>query len=216
MNMPLSLSTAPAHSTEPSMQDADPILELRNLSKTFGEVEALRGVELAVQPGEFVTVVGPSGCGKSTLFNIVSGLEEPDSGSTLRFERRSVMAKSLLGRVSFMPQRDLLLAWRNVIDNAILPLEIEGANRAEARAEAERMLPEFGLAGFADKYPHELSGGMAPARGADADLYVQARSDAARRAFRSARCPHPRDDAALVARGLAEAQAHGAVHHPRC
>lgn len=142
------------------MQDADPILELRNLSKTFGEVEALRGVELAVQPGEFVTVVGPSGCGKSTLFNIVSGLEEPDSGSTLRFESRSVMAKSLLGRVSFMPQRDLLLAWRNVIDNAILPLEIEGANRAEARAEAERMLPEFGLAGFADKYPHELSGGM--------------------------------------------------------
>ncbi len=138
----------------------EPILDLRKFSKTFGEVQALDGVELTVQPGEFVTVVGPSGCGKSTLFNIVAGLEEPDSGSVLRFEGQSVHAKQLLGKVSFMPQRDLLLAWRNVIDNAILPLEIEGANRSQARAEAQRMLPEFGLAGFADKYPHELSGGM--------------------------------------------------------
>ncbi len=146
---------------EAAMTDtAEPILDLRTLSKTFGEVKALNGVDLKVQPGEFVTVVGPSGCGKSTLFNIVSGLEEPDSGSVLRFEGRSVMARDLLGKVSFMPQRDLLLAWRNVIDNAILPLEIEGANRAEARREAERMLPEFGLAGFAKQYPHELSGGM--------------------------------------------------------
>ncbi|MCR8550596.1 ABC transporter ATP-binding protein [Salipiger sp. P9] len=146
---------------EPAMTPAEePILDLRKFSKTFGEVQALDGVELTVQPGEFVTVVGPSGCGKSTLFNIVAGLEEPDAGSVMRFEGQSVHAKQLLGKVSFMPQRDLLLAWRNVIDNAILPLEIEGANRAEARAEAQRMLPEFGLAGFADKYPHELSGGM--------------------------------------------------------
>ncbi|RWR29888.1 ABC transporter ATP-binding protein [Sinirhodobacter populi] len=137
-----------------------PLLDLRQLSKTYGSTQAVRGVDLAVQPGEFVTVVGPSGCGKSTLFNIVAGLEEPDSGSVVRFENRSVHSRDLLGRVSFMPQRDLLLPWRNVIDNAILPLEIEGGNRAEARAEAQRMLPEFGLAGFADKYPHELSGGM--------------------------------------------------------
>ncbi|MBT9385086.1 ABC transporter ATP-binding protein [Pseudooceanicola sp. CBS1P-1] len=140
--------------------DQKPILDLRNLSKTFGDMKALTDVNLAVQPGEFVTVVGPSGCGKSTLFNIVAGLEEPDTGATVRFEDRSVMAKDLLGRVSFMPQRDLLLAWRNVIDNAILPLEMEGANRAEARKEAARMLPEFGLSGFDGKYPHELSGGM--------------------------------------------------------
>ncbi|WP_434287081.1 ABC transporter ATP-binding protein [Celeribacter sp. SCSIO 80788] len=137
-----------------------PILNLRNLSKTFGDFTALANIGLTVQPGEFVTVVGPSGCGKSTLFNILAGLEEADGGSTIRFEDRSVMSKDLLGKVSFMPQRDLLLLWRNVIDNAILPLEMEGANRADARKEAERMLPEFGLAGFADKFPHELSGGM--------------------------------------------------------
>jgi len=137
-----------------------PILDLRNLGKTFGTTRALADVDLKVERGEFVTVVGPSGCGKSTLFNIVAGLEEPDGGSTLRFEDRSVAASHLLGKVSFMPQRDLLLAWRNVIENAILPMEIEGRSKAEARAEAERMLPEFGLAGFGDKYPHELSGGM--------------------------------------------------------
>lgn len=137
-----------------------PILDLRKLSKTFGKTTALADVNLKVEAGEFVTVVGPSGCGKSTLFNIVAGLEEPDYGSVLRFEDRSVHARDLLGRVAFMPQRDLLLQWRNVIDNAVLPLEIEGTSKAEARAEAERMLPEFGLAGFGDKYPHELSGGM--------------------------------------------------------
>ena len=137
-----------------------PLLELRGLSKRFGAVQALDGFGLDVQPGEFVTVVGPSGCGKSTLFNIVAGLDEPDDGGILRFKGRGCHAKELLGQVSFMPQRDLLLPWRNVVDNAILANEIEGANRREARAKALSMLPEFGLAGFEKQYPHQLSGGM--------------------------------------------------------
>jgi ABC-type nitrate/sulfonate/bicarbonate transport system ATPase subunit len=137
-----------------------PLLELRGVEKTFGTVRALAGLDAAVAPGEFVTVVGPSGCGKSTLFNIVAGLEEPDPGGILRFEGRSCHAKDLLGRVSFMPQRDLLLPWRTVVDNAILALEIEGVPRKAARAEALKLLPEFGLAGFAGQYPHQLSGGM--------------------------------------------------------
>ncbi|SJZ32412.1 ABC-type nitrate/sulfonate/bicarbonate transport system, ATPase component [Enhydrobacter aerosaccus] len=137
-----------------------PILELRNVNKTFGSVTALRDFHASVALGEFVTVVGPSGCGKSTLFNMVAGLEEPDVGGILRFEQRSVHASDLLGRVSFMPQRDLLFSWRTVIDNAILALEVEGVPRKAARAEALRLLPEFGLAGFADHYPHQLSGGM--------------------------------------------------------
>lgn len=137
-----------------------PILKISELSKTFGQTVAVKGVDLTVNAGEFVTVVGPSGCGKSTLFNIVSGLEEPDYGSVLRFEGKSVHAKDLLGKVSFMPQKDLLLAWRNVIGNAVLPREIEGGSKTEARKDAEAMLPEFGLADFGDKYPHELSGGM--------------------------------------------------------
>ncbi|GJD64434.1 ABC transporter ATP-binding protein [Methylobacterium frigidaeris] len=138
----------------------EPLIELKGVDKTFGPVKALSGLSARVGRGEFVTVVGPSGCGKSTLFNIVAGLEEPDPGGALRFEGRSCHAADLLGRVSFMPQRDLLLPWRTVIDNAILALEIEGRPRKEARAEALRMLPEFGLAGFEAQYPHQLSGGM--------------------------------------------------------
>jgi ABC-type nitrate/sulfonate/bicarbonate transport system ATPase subunit len=137
-----------------------PLLEMRGITKTFGSVTALQGLDAAVAPGEFVTVVGPSGCGKSTLFNIVAGLDEPDAGGILRFEGRGCHAFELLGRVSFMPQRDLLLPWRDVIDNAILALEVEGMPRRAARAEALRMLPEFGLGGFEAQYPHQLSGGM--------------------------------------------------------
>ncbi len=136
------------------------LLELRAISKTYGRTVALQGVELSVPAGEFVTLVGPSGCGKSTLFNMVAGLEEPDSGGAMRFKGQSRRARELLGRVAFMPQRDLLLPWRSVIDNAILANEIEGAPRGEARQRARRMAPEFGLAGFEDHYPHQLSGGM--------------------------------------------------------
>jgi ABC-type nitrate/sulfonate/bicarbonate transport system ATPase subunit len=144
----------------PALPEAAPLLELNGISKTFGSVQAVRDLSLSVEPGEFVTVVGPSGCGKSTLFNMVAGLDEPDPGGILRFKGRGCHASELLGRVSFMPQRDLLLPWRNVVDNAILANEIEGANRAEARAKALRMLPEFGLTGFEKQYPHQLSGGM--------------------------------------------------------
>jgi NitT/TauT family transport system ATP-binding protein len=136
------------------------LLDMRAITKSFGSVTALRDFGVTVAPGEFVTVVGPSGCGKSTLFNIVAGLDEPDAGGVLRFEGRSCHAADLLGRVSFMPQRDLLLPWRNVVDNAILAMEIEGTPRQQARAQALAMLPEFGLTGFAAHYPHQLSGGM--------------------------------------------------------
>ena len=136
------------------------LLEMRGISKTYGRTVALRGLELCVPAGEFVTVVGPSGCGKSTLFNMVAGLEEPDAGGTMRFKGRACRASELLGRIAFMPQRDLLLPWRSVIDNAILANEIEGAPRRAARERARRLVPEFGLAGFEDQYPHQLSGGM--------------------------------------------------------
>jgi ABC-type nitrate/sulfonate/bicarbonate transport system ATPase subunit len=152
-------SVTPA-AASPEAAARAPLLELRAVTKTFGETTALAGLEASIAPGEFVTVVGPSGCGKSTLFNIVAGLEEPDPGGILRFEGNSCHAADLLGRVSFMPQSDLLLPWRNVVDNAILALEVEGVKRPEARAKARKMLPEFGLAGFERQYPHQLSGGM--------------------------------------------------------
>ena len=147
----------PQATTAPEAPD---LLEMRGISTTFGRVTALGGLELSVPAGEFVTVVGPSGCGKSTLFNMVAGLDEPDDGGIMRFKGRGCHAAELLGKVAFMPQRDLLLPWRNVIDNAILAREIEGAHRRTVRAEALRMMPEFGLAGFEAQYPHQLSGGM--------------------------------------------------------
>jgi len=137
-----------------------PLLALSGIAKTFGVVRALDGLGVSIAPGEFVTVVGPSGCGKSTLFNIVAGLEEPDAGGGIEFLGKPCRARDLLGKVSFMPQRDLLLPWRTVIDNAILAVEIEGARRSDARRAALDMLGEFGLAGFEEQYPHQLSGGM--------------------------------------------------------
>lgn len=153
-------SSAVASAAHPQGGPRNPLLTLSGVSKTFGSTRALSDLSVSIAPGEFVTVVGPSGCGKSTLFNIVAGLEEPDPGGRIEFLGKPCKASSLLGQVSFMPQRDLLLPWRSVIDNAILAVELEGARRADARRAALEMLPEFGLTGFESQYPHELSGGM--------------------------------------------------------
>ena len=114
-----------------------PMLQLTNLSKTFesshGTVVALDKVGIDIGRGEFVTVVGPSGCGKSTLFTALAGLAEPDAGARILYNGEPRKAPELLGKVAFMPQRDLLLPWRRVVDNAILPLQVEGVPRAEAR-----------------------------------------------------------------------------------
>jgi ABC-type nitrate/sulfonate/bicarbonate transport system ATPase subunit len=141
-----------------------PLIELVNLGKKFGEganqVVAVKGVDMALQKGEFVTLIGPSGSGKSTLFNMIAGLLAPDTDGSIVFDGRKQKDGELLGKVSFMPQRDLLLPWRTVLDNAIVALEVEGLRKAEARDRARALFPEFGLAGFEHKYPHELSGGM--------------------------------------------------------
>ena len=143
---------------------AAPILQLSNLSKTFesahGTVVALQDIGIRIGRGEFVTVVGPSGCGKSTLFNVLAGLAEPDPGAEIRYHGEAKRAPELLGQVAFMPQRDLLLPWRRVVDNAILPLQVEGISRADALKRAEPLFGEFGLAGFERHYPQQLSGGM--------------------------------------------------------
>jgi ABC-type nitrate/sulfonate/bicarbonate transport system ATPase subunit len=149
----------------PAVPDtAPPMLELVNVWKRFGDAQAqtvaVSGVNLRIAKSEFVTLVGPSGCGKSTLFNMIAGLLPPDDDGSLLFGGTPQRDGQLLGKVSFMPQRDLLFPWRTVLDNAILALEVEGVPRKEARDRARAMLPEFGLTGFADHYPHQLSGGM--------------------------------------------------------
>lgn len=138
-----------------------PKLELRNIGKTFhGEdviVRALEHVSLQVNEGEFVTLIGPSGSGKSTLFNLIVGLLEPDVGEICI---NGDICTNRAGMVGYMPQRDLLLPWRSVIDNVILAQEIQGTPRDIARETAREYLPLFGLSEFETVYPHALSGGM--------------------------------------------------------
>jgi len=137
-------------------------LTLRHIAKTFevegGRVPVLQPVFLGVAEGEFVTIVGPSGCGKSTLFNIVAGLLPPDPGGGLLVDGRPMA--TTLGRVAYMPQRDLLFPWRTVLDNAVIGLEIQGMPRREARRRALDVIGQFGLAEFGEYYPFALSGGM--------------------------------------------------------
>jgi ABC-type nitrate/sulfonate/bicarbonate transport system ATPase subunit len=117
----------------------------------------LQDVNLYANAGEFVSLIGPSGCGKSTLLNIMAGLEQPSSG-TLYFNGRRAVQR--LGTVGYMQQKDLLLPWRNVLDNVILGLELRGMARRLARARAMALLEQFGLKGFEMTYPYALSGGM--------------------------------------------------------
>lgn len=136
-------------------------LQLRGIVKRFetgdGTLTAVDGVDLAAEPGQFVAVIGPSGCGKSTLFHILAGLEEPTAGEVLIDGER---ADRRLGRCAFMPQRDALLAWRRVIDNVTIGLELAGRSRKDARVQAQPLLDRFGLGEFANSWPWQLSGGM--------------------------------------------------------
>src|SRR5258708_15946036 len=148
----------------PPMSHAAERLRLTGVSKTFdadgGSTRALADVNISILQGEFVTLIGPSGCGKSTLFNIVAGLLVPDPGGQMFLNGAEQAFDHLLGKVAFMPQRDLLLPWRTVIHNAIPAIEIEGKPKREARELARPMVREFGLSGFENHYPQQLSGGM--------------------------------------------------------
>jgi ABC-type nitrate/sulfonate/bicarbonate transport system ATPase subunit len=136
-------------------------IELRNISKTFSgtdrTVPALDDISFKVMPGEFVTIIGPSGSGKSTLFNLCVGLLEADKGEIWIDGEQP---KKRAGLVGYMPQRDLLLPWRKVLDNVLIPLEVQGIPLKEARQRALELLPYFGLEGFENEYPAALSGGM--------------------------------------------------------
>jgi ABC-type nitrate/sulfonate/bicarbonate transport system ATPase subunit len=120
-------------------------------------VAVLEDISLFVEDGELVTVIGPSGCGKSTLFNILAGLLQPASGTILVNGREP---RDRLGLLGYMPQKDLLMPWKSVLDNAAIGLELSGLSRKRARAKALSWFPRFGLEGFEGHYPADLSGGM--------------------------------------------------------
>jgi ABC-type nitrate/sulfonate/bicarbonate transport system ATPase subunit len=138
------------------------MLEIDGISKTFesgrgDRVVALAPMSLAIPQGCFLTILGPSGCGKSTIFNIIAGLEMPSTG-TVTMDGTPIIGMS--GVVSYMLQKDLLLPWRSIIDNVILGMEIDRVPKAEAKGRALPLLQRYGLGGFEDRYPSELSGGM--------------------------------------------------------
>jgi NitT/TauT family transport system ATP-binding protein len=140
--------------TGPSPRTGPPAVEVRGVSKVFGTgadaVVALDGVDLRVQPGEFVCLLGASGCGKTTLLNVVAGLDRPTTGEV----ERSVT------RPAVMFQEAALLPWLTAGRNVELPLRLAGVGRAARRRRAEELLALVRLDGLADKRPHELSGGM--------------------------------------------------------
>jgi ABC-type nitrate/sulfonate/bicarbonate transport system ATPase subunit len=123
-----------------------------------GVVTALQELDLRVGEGEVLAVVGPSGCGKSTLLELIAGLQEPDDGSL--GAGGTCDASGRLNACAYMPQRDLLLPWRDALANAALALECQGVSRVEARRRAAPLFERFGLAEFERSYPAELSGGM--------------------------------------------------------
>jgi NitT/TauT family transport system ATP-binding protein len=133
-------------------------IDVRGLGHRFGPLETLADLTFDVAEGETVAIVGTSGCGKSTLLEIVGGLAEPGSGSVSVGGEASTPGR--LDNCTWMPQRDLLLPWRRVIDNAAIALRIGGATRTKARAIASTMLGRLGLGEFEHSYPGQLSGGM--------------------------------------------------------
>jgi ABC-type nitrate/sulfonate/bicarbonate transport system ATPase subunit len=138
-----------------------PLLEVKGLRMAYGSgpdsLSVLGDVHLRLDRGEFIALIGPSGCGKSTFFNLLAGLVQPNGGE-IRLQGGPVA--DLRGAIAYMQQKDLLLPWRKTLDNAVLGLEIQGVPRPTARKRARDLLTVFGLKGFEDRYPHELSGGM--------------------------------------------------------
>jgi NitT/TauT family transport system ATP-binding protein len=139
-----------------------PAISLRGATKRFPSKDgtaftAIRDVTLDVAPGEFVAVVGPTGCGKSTTLSLVSGLE-PASEGTVHVAGQPVTG--IPDGVGYMFQADAVLPWKDVLDNVALGLRFRGTSRREADDRARSWIQRVGLAGFEDRYPHQLSGGM--------------------------------------------------------
>lgn len=130
---------------------------IASVSKRFrsngADLDVLQGIELAIQPGEFIAIVGPSGCGKSTLLRLIAGLEQPTSGEIKLGEKPVAVSDP---RCAVVFQEPRLFPWKRVEDNVKV-----GARRLRERPSTEEWLARVGLSGFGRSYPHQLSGGMA-------------------------------------------------------
>ncbi|QCI63159.1 ABC transporter ATP-binding protein [Phreatobacter stygius] len=138
-----------------------PAIAIEKLTKTYrtadGDVPSLTPIDLDIRDGEFVAVVGPSGCGKSTLLKLIAGLIQPSSGGVTVAGKPVVEPPDDVGIVF---QNPVLLAWRSVIRNIMMPVEVRRLDHASHLARAQALIKTAGLTGFENKYPWQLSGGM--------------------------------------------------------
>lgn len=132
-------------------------LLVQHINQSFGDKEILHDVSLSVKPNEIVSILGVSGIGKTTLFNIIAGINQPKSGNIV-FNDEDITGQA--GHLGYMLQKDLLLPFRTIMNNVILPDLVKGVKKSAAIARAEPLFEFFGLTGYENKYPHELSGGM--------------------------------------------------------
>ena len=147
--------------TKPQMADVSDMTEsavsTRNITKFYGEVEALRDLSLEFPRGQLTSLLGPSGCGKTTLLKIIAGLLEPSSGEV------EVNGKTVTGPGpdrAFVFQDFALLPWASVLRNVAFGLEMRGVGKSEREDKSADYIKQVGLAGFEHAYPHELSDGM--------------------------------------------------------
>ena len=131
------------------------ILDIKNLSYSFGNNPILKDINIHVNENEMVAIVGSSGVGKSTLFNLIAGVLKIQVG-----EITINGSNDYIGKVAYMLQKDLLFEHKTIIDNVILPLIIAKVNKKEALEEGNKILKQFNLDKYANKYPQQLSGGM--------------------------------------------------------
>lgn len=130
-------------------------LEIKNLSYSFGDNHILKDINIYVKENEMVAIVGSSGVGKSTLFNLIAGVLKKQSG-----EITIDGSYDYIGKVAYMLQKDLLFEHKTIINNVILPLIIAKIDKKVALEEGRKILKQFNLEKYADKYPKQLSGGM--------------------------------------------------------
>ena len=131
------------------------ILDIKNLSYSFGNNPILKDINIHVNENEMVAIVGSSGVGKSTLFNLIAGVLKKQVGEITIND-----SEDYIGKVAYMLQKDLLFEHKTIIDNVILPLIIAKVNKKEALEEGNKILKQFNLDKYANKYPQQLSGGM--------------------------------------------------------